>query len=232
MPRPIFPDTGARQPPNVSKETEEVLGRIKTKILNLYRGVGKNEPINITAEQKKELDELKQDKSIIIKQSDKCKNLVIMDNEEYVTKVEQIIQTYENVKNNPTPKLEQDTKTLTKKTLKNKIPDDYLQKILPQHARTAQFYGLPKTHKSGNPLRPIVSACGDPLDKLSWFLHDILTQILQFIPAHLTNTESYLTRMKNLFPTGLPPNSIVFSLDVMNLYESIPIQAGINAVII
>ena len=117
-----------------------------------------------------------------------------------------------------------------KKTLKNKIPDDYLQRLLPQHARTAEFYGLPKTHKVGNPLRPIVSACGDPLDKLSWFLQCILTQLLSFIPAHLTNTQSYLTRMKDTFPDGLPPKSIVFSIDVCNLYGSIPIREGIDAV--
>ena len=129
-----------------------------------------------------------------------------------------------------TVKLEEETKALMKKTLHNKIPDDYLRKILPQHARTAEFYGLPKTHKPGNPLRPIVSACGDPLDKLSWFLQCILTQLLSFIPAHLTNTQSYLTRLKYTFPNGLPPSSIVFSIDVCNLYGSIPIQEGISAV--
>ena len=31
-------------------------------------------------------------------------------------------------------------------------------------------------------------------------------------------------------PNGLPPGSIVFSLDVRNLYGSIPIQEGIEAV--
>ena len=196
----------------------------------MYKGVRKSEPKNYTMHQLKELQELKRDQNVIVKQSDKCKNLVIMDTEEYITKAKEITRTYENVTKNPTPKLEQETKALTKRTLKNKIPDDYLQKILPQHTRTAEFYGLPKTHKFGNPLRPIVSACGDPLDKLSWFLQNILTQILQFIPAHLTNTESYLSRMKSLFPAGLPSKSIVFSLDVANLYGSIPIQEGINAV--
>ena len=75
-----------------------------------------------------------------------------------------------------------------KRVLKGKIPDDYLQRLLPQHARTAEFYGLPKPDKPGNPLRPIVSPCGDPLDKLSWFLQTILTQLLAFVPAHLSNT--------------------------------------------
>ena len=50
-------------------------------------------------------------------------------------------------------------------------------------------------------------------------------------PAHLTNTQSYLARLKDTFPNGLPPKSIVFSIDVCNLYGSIPIQEGIDAVI-
>ena len=230
MPRPFFQDSGARQPPNIPKEGEEVLEKIKSKILNLYRGIRKNEPANFTHIQKKELNTLRQDQDKIVKRSDKCKSLVIMDRSDYISKSESIVNTYEILEKNPTAKLEEDTKALMKNTLKNKIPDDYLQRLLPQHARTAEFYGLPKTHKVGNPLRPIVSACGDPLDKLSWFLQCILTQLLSFIPAHLTNTQSYLTRMKDTFPDGLPPKSIVFSIDVCNLYGSIPIREGIDAV--
>ena len=150
---------------------------------------------------------------------------------EYVEKAESLVSTYEKVSKNPTVKLESETKDLMKRTLKNTIPDDSLQRLLPQHTRTAEFYGLPKTHKAGTPLRPIVSAYGDPLDKLSWLLQCILTQLLQFIPAHLSNTESYLTKMKATFPGRLPSGSIIFTLDVCNLYGSIPIQQGIEAVV-
>ena len=153
-----------------------------------------------------------------------------MNTADYMEKAEAIVNTYQRTTKNPTTRLEEDTKKLMKVTLKDKIPDDYVQRLLPQHTRTAEFYGLPKTHKPGNPLRPIVSACGDPLDKLSWFLQCILTQLLTFIPAHLPNTDSYLTKLKDAFPTGLPPGSIIFSLDVCNLYGSIPIQEGIEAV--
>ena len=120
------------------------------------------------------------------------------------------MNSYESVNINSTAKLEESTKTLIRSTLKDKIPDDYIQRLLPQHTRTAELYGLPKTHKRGNPLRPIVSACGDPLDKLSWFLQCILTQILSLIPAHLPNTESFLTKLNAAFPEKLPPGSIIF----------------------
>ena len=141
---------------------------------------------------------MKKDENVIIKRSDKCKNIVIMDKPDYISKAEQIVSSYDIINKNPTTKLEEDTKTLMKTTLQGKIPDDCLRKILPQHSRTAEFYGLPKTHKTGNPLRPIVSACGDPLDKLSWFLQRILTQILAFIPHHVL-TNNYLRFNSKIF---------------------------------
>lgn len=95
-----------------------------------------------------------------------------------------MLNPYEPFKNNPPPSLEERTTALMKRTLAKKIPDNHLRRLIPQHCRTAELNGLPKTHKLGAPLGPIVSACGDPLDKLSWLIQCILTQTLQFIPAH------------------------------------------------
>ena len=81
------------------------------------------------------------------------------------------------------------------------------------------------------PLRPIVSACGDPLDKLSWFLERILRQLFKYVPAHLPNTDTYLERVKETYPSGFPPGTTVFSLDVKNLYGNIPIDEAIQAAI-
>ena len=41
MPRPYFPDSGARQPPVIPIEGEQRLENIKSKILTLYRGIRK-----------------------------------------------------------------------------------------------------------------------------------------------------------------------------------------------
>ena len=71
-------------------------------------------------------------------------------------------------------------------------------------------------------MRPIVSACGDPIDKLSWFLERIITQLLIFVPAHLKNTYDFLDRLKKQFPSGFPAGSIVFTVNVNSLYGNIP----------
>ena len=100
---------------------------------------------------------------------------------------------------------------------------------MPQSSRAAELYGLPKDHKPGVPLRPIVSACGDPLDKISQLLEKILNQLLKIVPAHLVNTDQYLRRLSDTYPGHmLPAGSIVFSVDVTNLYGSIPYHEAIN----
>ena len=49
-----------------------------------------------------------------------------MDKNDYVSKAEEIVNTYDIINKNPTTKLEEDTKTLMKTTLQGNIPDDYL----------------------------------------------------------------------------------------------------------
>ena len=175
------------------------------------------------------LKNLGKDPEVVIKRSDKCKGLVVLPKTEYIQKAQAITDGYETVPKNPTPKLEAETKRLIKDTLAGKVPDKVTRSVLPSGSRTAELYGLPKTHKPNAPLRPILSSCGDPIDKLAWLLERIITQLLAFVPAHLTNTQDYLHRIRTQFPRGLPAGSIVFSVDVANLYGNIPTSEAIEA---
>ena len=110
-----------------------------------------------------------------------------------------------------------------------RTPSSIIKSLMPQSSRTAELYGLPKDHKPGVPLRPIVSACGDPLDKISQLLEKILSQLLRFIPVHLSNTDEYLRRLSDTYPGHtLPAGSIIFSVDVTNLYGNIPYREAID----
>ena len=56
-------------------------------------------------------------------------------------------------------------------------------------------------------------------------------QLLEKIPAHLRNTDEYLKRLQDKYPGHqLPQNAIVFSIDVVNLYGSIPLADAVSAV--
>ena len=209
-------------------ELESALSKVKRKIIGLY----KNEPnpkSNVQPEEEEALTKLSQNDNLIVKPSDKSKGLVIMKKETYVEKAIDILDSYERVPTNPTNKVEAETKRVIKSVMGSKTDKSLVQSLMPHGSRSAEFYGLPKNHKESVPLRPIVSACGGPLDKITWFLEQILSQLLRFVPAHLPDTDTYLSRLKQQYPTSFAPGTIVFSLDVQNLYGNIPIDEAVQA---
>ena len=201
--------------------------------MNTYKNHSQITP-NTTEEERKGLKELKMNENLIVKSSDKCKGLVILDKVSYVNKVHNILDdetNYQKLPSNPTAKVEAKTKQIFKQTCRDKLPEPLIKELTPTNSRTPVFYGLPKDHKAGVPLRPIVSTCGGPTEKTSWLLERILNQLLEKIPAHLRNTDEYLKRLKNSYPEHqLPQDAIVFSIDVVNLYGSIPLAEGVSAV--
>ena len=212
--------TKSHQAPKADPVTELELSQMKKRVLSAYKS-HKKESANHSQCQANELKNLKKDPDIIIKPSDKCKEgLVILDKADYIAKADTIFTAnYEPVARNPTNKTEADTKRIIRQTLDGKIDDTIIKALMPQSSRTAELYGLPKDHKPGVPLRPIVSASGDPLDKISQLLEKILSQLLRFVPAHLSNTEEYLRRLSDTYPgRAVPVGSIIFSVDFTNLY--------------
>ena len=228
--RPRFSDTDTKQAPQAHPVTEHALKKFKQKVMGLYSH-HRSTTQNHTKDDLNALTELQKNDSLIVKRSDKCKGLVLMEKKEYIEKTETIIRDYQPVTKNPTKKLDDETSKLIKTTLKGKLPDKTIHAITPNESRTAELYGLPKTHKVNIPLRPIVSACGNPVDKLSWLLERIITQLLVFVPAHLTNTYDYLNHLKTQFPSGFPKGAIAFTVDVNNLYGNIPTAEAIESTI-
>ena len=223
-----FLPTKGHQAPKADAVSELKFSLLKKKVLATFKN-HKSGPSNHTKKQKNELKDLKNNDNIIVKPSDKCKGIVILDRTDYIAKADSITAHYEEVAKNPTSKTEAVTKRVIRDTLNGKMEENIIQALLPQSSRTAELYGLPKDHKPEVPLRPIVSACGDPLDKISQMLETILSQLLQFVPAHLRSTDEYLRRLADTYPGHmLPVGSIVFSIDVTNLYGNIPYQEAIE----
>ena len=225
---PFLPTKG-HQAPKSDPVRELEFSLLKKKVLATFKNHRSDQP-NHTKKQKTELMNLKKNDNVIVKPSDKCKGLIILDKRDYIHKADEITSSYEEVTKNPTNKTEAATKRIIRDTLNGKMEEHIIQAFLPQSSRTAELYGLPKDHKPGVPLRPIVSACGDPLDKISQLVEKILSQLLQFIPAHLRSTDDYLRRLSDAYPEHmLPAGSIAFSIDVTNLYGNIPYQEAIES---
>jgi hypothetical protein len=92
-----------------------------------------------------------------------------------------------------------------------------------------RFYHLIKTHKVSPSLkiRPIVSNVNGPTHKISWLLSRILKPLLNTVPAHLESSEELINQLKILEPEFVKQHPYPFSLDVVALYTSIPIQDAI-----
>ena len=87
-----------------------------------------------------------------------------MDKEDYQEKAKALLEdqgTYKALKTDPTGRLKSIMINLLKKIKSEGGIDDILyKKLYPTGAVTPKFYGLPKIHKDGVPLRPIVSSRG------------------------------------------------------------------------
>ena len=84
--------------------------------------------------------------------------------------------------------------------------------LLPDNPRIPTAYGLPKTHKPGVPLRPIVSGIGSIVHKLAKALAKPLSKLLGTLSrAHLRrNSSDLLHRLRNI---GIR-NKVFASFDV------------------
>ena len=228
-----FPDTSKRFPPPSSREVECTLHKLKRDVVRIYKG-HKLKDSNISQDEAQFVKGLSKNEDVIVKQSDKCKGFVLIDRDTYKSKAEVIlndVQNYEKLEKNPVAQVEAKTKQVFKTLAKGKLPDKVVEELTPMHSRTPVFYGLPKDHKPTVPLRPVVSASGGPTEKTSCLLEKILKQLLAFVPTHLKDTRDFLSRAADHCRTHpLTEGAIFFSVDVVNLYGSIPIGEAIEAV--
>lgn len=79
--------------------------------------------------------------------------------------------TYKKIKTDPTSKLQRQNNKLVDDWVKgNLISPNTANDLKLKNAQPPKMYGLPKLHKPGIPLRPIVSCVQSPFYKLSKYL--------------------------------------------------------------
>ena len=112
--------------------------------------------------------------------------------------------------------------------------------FLSYHTQLPTLYVLLKTHKfdvndiTNNvqilqhcKVRPIVSFCGSPTEKLAWLVTHILTPLLSHVPTHIRSTHEHLERLSSLNPVDLE-NKNFCSADISALYTNLNIEACID----
>ena len=227
--------TTEKQAPLMLDAEENALKRLKENIMKLYDREERRQKYQtgiqgrqLTKQERKDLSELRHDSNIIVKPSDKSKGFVLMSRNNYVDKVAAMLDNLEDYERCQVKVEELDKRAKgVIKIIEGKLPTALSKAIIPGNSRMSQFYGLPKDHKPGLPLRPVVSTCGSTWSGVSLVLERVLNQLLEFVPAHLSSTEECIAELRSL--GRMPENCIVASLDVVSLYSNIPIAESIDA---
>ena len=88
------------------------------------------------------------------------------------------------------------------------------------------MYFLKKLHKKPLGIRPIVSGCSGPTERVSSFLDHIIKPPVPTIPSYIKDSPHLISLLEN---TPIPSNPILATIDVSSLYTNIPQDEGTEA---
>ena len=110
----------------------------------------------------------------------------------------------------------------------NKFIDNKLYYYLKHTDSPApRFYGQPKIHKPGVPIRPIVSYSGSPLYNLNKYIANILKTYVKHENNNPKNSTTFSNYIRNV---PIEDDKIMVSFDVTSLYTNIPIIDTLNII--
>ena len=136
--------------------------------------------------------------------------------------------TYGKLKKDPTTAVESRvTKVLRRWEREEHINRKFRLRLQPQCSAPPQLYGLPKIHKQGAPLRPIVSAIGSPTYDIAKFLTKIISPLTGKSDSFIKNSSDFAERVRN---TVLNASDKMVSFDVVSLFTRVPVPEAIDVI--
>ena len=179
---------------------------------------------------RKELEDLIQNKDIVITKPDKGRGVVILNKQDYVNKALEILNDESKFKKRDGDPLQimfslrdKMNHFLGRLLKSKKISNETYDSLYITSAKPGVLYGLPKTHKPSIPIRPILSAINTFNYKLAKFLVPILHPIATN-EYTLDSTKAFTDDIKQL-RYGHP--IYLASFDITSLYTNIPIDETI-----
>ncbi|CAF4157079.1 unnamed protein product, partial [Rotaria magnacalcarata] len=101
--------------------------------------------------------------------------------------------------------------------------------IKPNEVELAHLYYLPKAHKPGTPLRPIISGLKHPTIKISKFLDDLLRPLFDQMALNYTVTSGFdlVKQLQQWSRNNFRQDTIFCTIDVTDLYTMVPQIEGV-----
>ena len=155
----------------------------------------------LTKEERIGLAQFKKDKERVILTADKEVAMVVMDKEEYINKMQELLSqpAYRLLSRDPINKIK--AHLITKlRTIKkdNNLQEGMYKVMYSTGCIPPKSYGLPKIHKTGNPLRPIVSNWGLVTYGFAKVLSKVLKPLVGKFSHHVQSTSDFVNKAKGL----------------------------------
>uniref|UniRef100_A0A5S6Q520 Reverse transcriptase domain-containing protein n=2 Tax=Trichuris muris TaxID=70415 RepID=A0A5S6Q520_TRIMR len=186
---------------------------------------------NLTTMEKKALKDLNRDNSILITKADKGNTVVVLDRSAYLEKMSEMLMrnVYKPIRADPTSKLRTDLLNLLDMFI-SETNDEALVKIkqhlyFTSNIKCPEMYGLPKTHKLGIPMRPVVASINSVTSKLCSYLKEIIRPLTGLRMSYVKNSKHFCDDIKTLRLQG---NEVLVSYDVKDLFTNIPIPKTLS----
>ena len=158
--------------------------------------------------------------------ADKGRATVVLDTQDYNDKLTGLLSdmcTYKVLNKDPTQSLQcQMNQILNKKQL---LPRKDYQRLHCSSSTIPSIYGLPKIHKTGVPLLPIVSFCTSPTYSLSKYLAALLSPLVGESPSAVRNSRDFVSFVSSL---QLDPDEVLVSFDVVSLFTNVPVDLALQ----
>ncbi|PNF20263.1 hypothetical protein B7P43_G15436 [Cryptotermes secundus] len=177
---------------------------------------------NMTTKELKAVKSLRINKEIRILRVDKGNCTVVLDESKYKDKLNTLLGSgfYETLPKDPIAKVERKVQKLLSK-YKTTLPTDLKHKLTSCPSKPPHLHGLPKIHKAGIPLRPIINSIGSPCYTLAGFLHRILSPSAGKSDTVVKNSAYFLQLLKAVY---LHSQDTLVSFDVVSLFTIVPVD--------
>ncbi|CAF2442037.1 unnamed protein product [Rotaria sp. Silwood2] len=178
------------------------------------------------------LQNLKNDKSIVVTRPDKGRGVVLLDKVDYLSKMHSLLNDtakFSFLSHDPTITRETKLIKLLNRLLDaGSISKDFYSLAKPFGSIPGRLYGLPKVHKEDVPLRPVVSA----IKTFNYGLGKVLSQLLsQFLVKKnmIRDSFSFVNQLLAL-PKYMSRYKMV-SFDIASLYTNVPLTETIDIIL-
>ena len=172
------------------------------------------------------------DSLIKVSRHDKGNGIVILDSEDYFSKLDVIIANttkFEEIidpsQKHPIIKNEDSIDYYCRTYLKKNVPLEDYPSVAPSGSQPGRLYGQAKVHKEGSPLRPVVSMFLTAEYGLAKWLDSIIKPHI-FTKYVLSSTTDFIAKLKSYVSS---PTDVICSFDVVSLFTNVPLSETTKA---